>query len=310
VNAFGIGIAWAPFIFYFWRHGVLFELFDATLFYNITYGVSSQPRLFQSVLRLVDRLKPISTLAVCALVVSASVVTNLCASLRARPAHEKDMAPFTLWGMLVLLWVFFDLAGAMAGGRNYPHYFLTLTPSLSLICGLAYWKLTEAIGFSPDAREARIVLAALLLGPLLFTQIQDAYELRNALTDSRSKDFYDRGMEFLATTRQPTDTMFMWDCQWKFYFTSKMRSPSRYTCAEYIRDSPRTAEKIRNRIFIDLEQKPPSFLVDITENQTIRAADEAAYGWFHRFIEQNYRLAFSENRLRIYMLIRGRMTAD
>ncbi len=317
VNAFGIGVAWAPFIFYFWRHDVLFELFNATLFYNLAYSVSGQPGVFQHVMRVVDQLQPISTLAVCALVVSALVVKDLWASLRAVRAREKDVAPFTLWGMLVVLWALFDLAGAMAGGRYYPHYFLTLTPSLSLIGGLAYWKLGETTGFSPDARQARIVLAALLLGPLLVAQIRDANQLRYALTDSRSKDFYDRGMEFVANTRRPTDTMFMWDCIPIFYFTSKMRSPSRYLCAEYIqyyiRNSAVTAEKIRDRIFNDLEQKPPSFLVDHTENQTVRVADETAYRWFHRFIEQNYRLAFSENRLRIYVLriyvlIQGRKT--
>jgi hypothetical protein len=118
VNAFGIVVAWAPFVLYFWWHGGLFELFDATLFYNITYGTSSQPGLFQSVFRVVSHLQPIATLAVCALVVSVLVANNLYASLRAVLAREKDVAPFTRWGMLVVLWVLCDLAGAMAGGRE------------------------------------------------------------------------------------------------------------------------------------------------------------------------------------------------
>jgi hypothetical protein len=100
--------------------------------------------------------------------------------------------------------------------------------------------------------------------------------------------------------------MFTWDGTPHFYFTSKMRSPSRYLSADYIRDSPVTMEKIRDRIFNDLEHKPPSFLVDKTENPTVRVTDDTAYRWFHRFIEQNYRLAFSENRLSIYVLDRAR----
>jgi Dolichyl-phosphate-mannose-protein mannosyltransferase len=303
VNAFGIVIAWAPFVFYFWRHGGLFELFNATLFYNITYGASSQPGLFQSVFRVVGQLQPIATLAVCALVVSVLVANTLCSSLRAVLAREKDVAPLTLWGMLVVLWVLVDLAGAMAGGRNYAHYFLTLTPSLSLMGGLAYWTLAETIGCSPDACQARIVLAALLLGPLLFAQIHDANHLRGALTASRPKDYSDRGMEFLSNTRKPTDTMFTWGTIPSYYFTSKMRSPSRYLGADMIFDSPVTAEKMRDQILKDLEQKPPSFLVDNTANQTKQITDETVNRWFHRFTEQNYRLAFSENGLRIYELV-------
>jgi hypothetical protein len=303
VNACGIVVAWAPFVWYFWRHGGLFELFDATLFYNMTYGASSQRGLFQSVFGVMSQLQPLAPLAGGALVVSVLVAKNLWTSRRAVLAREQDVAPFTRWGLLVVLWVVGDLAGAMAGGRNYAHYFLTLTPSLSLLGGLAYWRLADTLGCSPDAQQARIIVAALLLGPLLVAQMHDANHLRAVLTQARVKDFEDRGMEFLANTHQPTDTLFTWDCLWHFYFATKMRSPSRYLCAEYIRDSPVTGAKIQERIVNDLEHKPPSFLVDKTENPTGRVADDTAYRWFHRFIEQKYRLAFSENRLRIYVLV-------
>ena len=41
----------------------------------------------------------------------------------------------------------------MAGGRNYAHYFLPLTPSLSLLGGLAYWRLADTLGDAPAARR-------------------------------------------------------------------------------------------------------------------------------------------------------------
>jgi len=205
-----------------------------------------------------------------------------------------------------VLWVLGDLAGALAGGRNYAHYFLTLTPSLSLLGGLAYWTLAAPLGGAPATRQARLVVAALLLGPLLVAQMHDANKLRYALTHARAKDFEDRGIEFLANTRQPADTLFTWNCLPRFYFALKMRSPSRYLCADYIHDSPVTAAKIRERIFNDLEHQPPSFLVYKTDNPIVRVADDTANRWFYHFIEQHYRLAFFENSLRIYVLDRAR----
>jgi len=112
----------------------------------------------------------------------------------------------------------------------------------------------------------------------------------------------------VAKTRQPTDTLFTWDCRGDFWFVTKMRSPSRYLCAEYIGlitlNSPVTAAKIRARIFNDLERQPPSFVVDKTTNPTGRLADDMDYRWFQSFLDHNhYRLAFSENSLRIYALV-------
>ena len=253
---------------------------------------------------VVDRLQPLAPLAVGALVVAVGVAHQLWASRRAVLARVQAVAPYTHWGLLGVLWGVCDLAGAMAGGRNYAHYFLPLTPSLSLLGGLAYWRLAAPHGGTPDARLARFGVAALLLGPLLVMQLHDTNHLRGVLTQARVQEVEDRGLEFLAHTRQPTDTLFTWDCMWQLYFTTNMRSPSRYLCAEYIDASPVTAAKIQERIINDLEQAPPSFVVDKTDNPTERVAADPAYHWFHHFIEDKYRLAFVENSLRIYVLNR------
>jgi Dolichyl-phosphate-mannose-protein mannosyltransferase len=306
VNACGIIVAWAPCVWYFWRHGALFALFDATLFYNLTYGASSQRGVFHSLLSVVDRLQPLAPLAVGALVVAVRMAHQLWASRRAVLAREQEVAPCTRWGLLGVLWVGGDLAGALAGGRHYAHYFLPLTPSLSLLGGLAYWTLAAPRGGAPAARHVRLGIAALLLGPLLIVQLHDANHLRAVLTQGRVQEVEDRALEFLAHTRTPTDTLFTWDCMPLFYFALKMRSPSRYLGADYIRDSPVTAAKIRERLVNDLDRQPPSFVVDKTNNPTERGAADPAYRWFQHFLAHKYRLAFAENSMRIYVLDRAR----
>jgi len=304
VNACGLVVAWVPCVWYFWQHGGVVALFDATVFHNITQGASSQPGVARSVFGVVGRLQPLAPLVAGALVVAVVVAHQLWAARRAILARAQAVAPFTRWGLLSVLWVAGDLAGAMAGGRNYAHYFLPLTPSLSLLGGLAYWRLTAPHGGVPDVRLARLGVAALLLGPLLVAQLHDANHLRGVLTQPRAQEVEDRGMAFLAHTRQPTDTLFTWDCLWQWYFTTNMRSPSRYLCAEYIYASPVTAAKIQERIVHDLEHQPPSFVVDRTDNSTGRVADDPAYQWFHHFIEHKYSLVFADNSVRIYVFNR------
>jgi dolichyl-phosphate-mannose-protein mannosyltransferase len=300
VNACGIVVAWAPCVWYFWRHGALFALFDATVFYNLTYGASSQRGVVHSLLAVVDRLQPLASLAAGALVVAVGVVYQLWASRPAVLARAQAVAPCTRWGVLALMWAGSDLAGAMAGGRNYAHYFLPLTASLSLLGGLAYWRLTATLG---PARYARFGIAVLLLSPLLLTQLQDANHLRGVLTQGRPPEVGERALAFLVAARQPSDTLFTWDCLWAWHFATHMRSPSRYLCAEYIRDSPVTAATVQDRIVTELAHHPPTFLVDTTADPLARAAADAAYRWLHDFLAHQYRVAFAAHSIRIYRLV-------
>ncbi len=277
----------------------MFELFNATLLYNLTYGANAQPGLLAAVRRILEQIERVSTLAVCAVVVAAVVVHNLLA--RREPARGQQVAP--PWSMLAVLWVVFDLAGASAGGNYFPHYFLPLTLSLSLTAGFAYWTAAGRLDAVPGTSTTRAVVAAVILGPLLFLQVDDAHKLREAIVGPRAQGPMDRAIAFVLNTRKPGDTLFTWDFMPVFYAGSKMRSPSLYLSAFYVLDSPRTAKGVRDRIVSDLERTPPTFLAEMTP--TYLTSDPASSRWLRCFVDQNYRLGFSEAHMRVYVLTAG-----
>ena len=300
LNAGGLLLAWVPCLVYFWWHGVVGDLLDASLLYNLTYGAHSQRGLLPSLFGVMTRLQPLAPLTIGALLVAAGVTYELWRACGRRALHDPIQAPGTRWGFLALLWAGADLAGAMAGGRNYAHYFLPLTASLSLLGGLTYWRLTALT----TAYSARLGIAALLLGPLLLVQVHDANHLRGILTQPYAEEGEDRAMAFLTAMRQPTDTLFTWDGQANFHWTLRLRSPSRYLSADYLRDSPVTTPQIWERLRHDLAHQPPSFVVDKTINPVERAAADPAYCWFQDFLAHQYHVGFAEGSLRIYVLER------
>jgi hypothetical protein len=136
---------------------------------------------------------------------------------------------------------------------------------------------------------------------VLLVQVHDANHLRGILTQPHAEEGEDRAMAFLTAMRQPMDTLFTWDGQANFNWTLRLRSPSRYLSADYLRDSPVTTPQIWERLHRDLERQPPSFIVDKTPDPAARAATDPAYDSFLHFLAEQYHAAWTEGSLRIYI---------
>jgi hypothetical protein len=228
---------------------------------------------------------------------------------------------------LGLAWLGFDLLGALAGGRHYPHYFLALTPSLAVLAGLAYRALMEpkgrrealeppalALGAPrglaasmgawtwPGRRLLPIALFALVLGPMLPRQAYDLAAAR-ALLLNGPPAYEDRLLaDLLERRRTPGDTLFSWTYRPAVFLSTGMRAPGRVLDAHYVGDSTAAQATFGQDILADLRRRPPAFLVDGTPDQDALARTDPIYREFLALARGDYVLVHvtPRDRLRLY----------
>jgi hypothetical protein len=281
------------------------EFVEASLIYNLLYGAVSYDSIPFAIFNAVDHLRPLASIVV-SVVVGAIIYVGRCAPARhSQAAEERSRQALCFWWPLALLWVVFDLAGALAGGRSYPHYFLTLAASLSVTAGLTYWFLIG--GISDAARRSAIdkAIFALIIGSLLLPQMLDIRQLRQWILLPSERHAWAKDWEAVVThlnaIRGPSDTLFTWDYMPGVYFTTEMNTPTRLLDAHYIFDSAHSHRKFGEELLRGLEQ-PPTFLVDGWNNpakERFRAGDPV-YRKFREVLEQNYVWLYTVRRFRVY----------
>lgn len=307
IDLTGALLATLPFAAYFWKYHALLQMISASLTYDIRYGVASQTHLFSEPFIVASRLAPVGSLVACFL---AGLVWFSASKWRALGVRQFGQDKLDFFMPLTLLWVLADLCGALAGGRNYHHYFLCLIPSLSVGAGLAYWFVTDKIR-TETAGAANTVILILVLGPLLFPQAQDVLRLRDALYTSSaslpSQNPEELVAAYLNKVRKPGDTLFIWNYLPMIYFETEMPSPTVLPDAHYLRDCRNCREMFGPELLNQLKSSPPNFIVDGTPHPSSIAArhPNSTYASFYEFVEEHYDMSYAVNfhapsRLRVY----------
>jgi Dolichyl-phosphate-mannose-protein mannosyltransferase len=305
-NVAGALAAWLPVCWYFWRHSALRELLDASFLYNVRYGLAGQAHFLSEPFVLAAMLQPLASLVAC-----AAIGLGFCGLLFVRLPRgwrgREELEEYSFW-VLALFWLFFDLAGVIAGGRNLPHYFLSLAPSLSVCAGFTYWFMVHRT--SADER-IRIAIVLMIVGPLLFAQSQDVLEIRGAVTKAEDV-LYVRGLwvpytspqdkiaAYLNAVREPGDTLFTWDYLPEIYFATGMKSPSRQMFAFHLRDSRKAWKEFGDEILRDLGRAPPAFIVDGTGRPDRKAAGDSVYRDFRQLVDGSYVLVYAADQYKVY----------
>lgn len=308
-GAAGVVAAWLPAVAYFGWHGGLAQMLDGALLYNLEYGTASQPPVWESLLRIGPRLQPLSTLVVgTAILVAAITVTGLAPAVPlrggARAGAEGPPGPSASAAILILMWVLFDLIGAVAGGRNYSHYYLPLAASLSAAAGLALWVLLPPKPL--PARRLRVAsLGALLLAAPAFEAAMDTNRLiRIVGGGSRVDRIWEGAAAHLKEAGEPGQTLFTWNFVPALYLETGMRSPIRLASAQYLSDSPQSARRFGPEIITGLTASPPAFLVDGgPPPEGPSEAGEAYHAAYRELLARRYSLTYEESGptgLRVY----------
>jgi hypothetical protein len=299
-NSAGALIAWVPFAMYFWRHNALREFVEASLTYNLYYGAASYGSMPFALFNAVANLRPLASIVVCVVVGAIIYVGRYATARHSRAPEESSQQALCFWWPLALFWVVFDLAGALAGGRSYPHYFLAVA------AGLTCWFLMG--GIADAARRLGIdkAIFALIIGPLLLPQMLDVRQLRQWVRFPSERHAWAKDWEAVAThlnaVRAPVDTLFTWDYMPGVYFMTEMNTPTRLLDAHYIFDSAHSHRRFGKEILRGLEQTPPTFLVDgwnKAAEERLRAGDPL-YGKFRELIDHHYIWIYTAGKFRVY----------
>jgi Dolichyl-phosphate-mannose-protein mannosyltransferase len=304
VTSVGALAAWLPAASYFWRHNAFGELVYAAWTFNIYYGAASQTTILSAAFDALSRLQLLASLVVCAIVGLIPYIRLVTSGRSLGPEDKRGQTP-CFWWPLALLWVVFDLAGALAGGRNYPHYFLPLAASLSVVAGLTYWFLVESIPNQPGWWGLDKALFALIVGPLIFAQVLDVRQMLSWARGSSERPAV-KSREAVAThlnaIRSPSDTLFTWDYLPRIYFATEMKSPMRLLDAQHIFDSAQAHRRFGEEIVRGLNRTPPTFMVEgwrRADREHLGIGDPV-YRKFQEFLETNYVRIYTFDNLRLY----------
>jgi hypothetical protein len=295
VNLAGIALPCAPVAAYFERHGALGEMLNASIFYNISYGLHSPGHVRGIPFHFALGLVPVASVAICSFV--GLVLFALCRKWVPPNMVRGAMESLHVFWGLALLWLIYDSAGVMAGGRYYEHYFLCLLPSLCIVASCTCWFLISLLPASRQANLVANVLLILVAAPLLLPQLRDLNKIwavvthrGEALPDFQAAARIASVSRFIDSHRQSGATLFTWDYVPSIYLETGLPAASRYLDAHYMHDSPHAFSSIGNQILRDLRRTPPTFVVDATPDPQALAQRNPIYRQFLDFVGAQYKL--------------------
>jgi hypothetical protein len=300
----GVLAAWAPFAGYFALHHGLGAMVDACFVAPVMYRAGGGQSILFRLNILASNLQPLASL-----IVAAGVGITLYFAAIARrglnpPDAEENARDLQFLWPLAVLWFFGDLCGALAGGRGYAHYFLALVPSLSVVVGFTYWELVPRIPRYPNGNQLKMVMLALIVGPLFFPQSLDVRDFLNLTVKHEAPTVrsWEKMAKSINERRSAWDTLFVWDYLPGIYFATGMRSPTKQLFAFRIFQSPAFHEKFGEEIIHELNAEPPTFIVDATADSEIAALrqKDSVYNRFRQLVDGDYLLVDRVEGLKLY----------
>ncbi len=171
----------------------------------------------------------------------------------AAPAHS-DLA-FPLIIALVDLPVAFGLA--ILTGRNFPHYFMPLIPSLAILFAYGIYSLLQAAA-SPARRGLVYAWLAALMLPVFVPGIQMTLQQLHPRGDRQVEDV----AAYLQANTQPGEPVLQWGIAPAVYILADRTAPTRFYFANPLFFDGYSGEWHTSRLLADLQAHPPVLIVD------------------------------------------------
>jgi hypothetical protein len=169
VTALTVALESCAILSFIWWAGTLGQLWAAYWVYNASYG-----RGISTIIRIADTISLWLGLAHQPLfIVAAAGSLVLTGSLRHRPQEREPLMPFEFRLFLVIA-LPLQLLAYLIPGRLYPHYLLSLWPTMMILGGVGGAWLDAgrfALARSP-ARAAGLVAAGVLIFAVLLRQVR------------------------------------------------------------------------------------------------------------------------------------------
>ncbi len=153
------------------------------------------------------------------------------------------------------------LAGALLPGKNFPHYFIQVTPFLAVLTGIGSAIFMNIKGWN------RIIASSFLAGSLVWytVSIYPYYFLLSPKEVSVAKfgaDFTQSEIiaKYIKERTGPKDYLFQWGFQPELYFLTGLRAPLPYVMSIYA-PFEREPDKVKLKLIQSLLQTRPTYIV-------------------------------------------------
>jgi hypothetical protein len=317
----GVVIAWLPVCLYFAYHHALVEMMNASLIYSVNYGLV-HPRSVAGLLLLIyENLQRVGVICIFVFVGFCTfVLADSDFVVRMQPGKIPTLEFFL---PLAALWLLVDLIAALAGGRNHPHYFLCLMPSLSVMAGATFCILLSTIGESASIKSIQLCFFAVLIAPLVLYHFEnDSREFvhlvkyRHLLSHDKRFGHHAPTMNeqlkniqtYMRTIKNEKDTLFSVEYAPWIFTTLNMKSPI-YVLDTGLRKqfTGALSRRFGHDVLQRLEANAPVFIIDTTAEPEAAERKDSFYKEFIQFINNRYEFVtefpLSSTQVRLYKIV-------
>jgi hypothetical protein len=149
-------------------------------------------------------------------------------------------------------------------GRAYPHYYLTLLPSLAIFSGIAFWGISNLILKVSKRNIPMIFFTIIAIGIVLLSGSFKSYrenigELRN-VKDSNNL------VQIIQNSSSPNDTILLWGAESAYNFYAQRVSPSKYVYQYPLYTNGYVTQQMIEGFIDDIIQNRPALIID-TKNE-------------------------------------------
>jgi Dolichyl-phosphate-mannose-protein mannosyltransferase len=189
--------------------------------------------------------------------------------------------------IFILLWFSFSLFNALFSGRGYPHYLLSVLPSISLVAGLC---------FATQNLKARTgIFLSLILGLCLLVANFGLPNFRTTIGYYRYSLLFEAGRidrtvyyqkafggiptrndevaQFIKTHTTPSESVFVWGNYPQVYLLAGRQPPVKYWTAFQITFNEQTLKETE----LALKRNPPTYIIVLAKTQEPFPFEMTAY---------------------------------
>jgi hypothetical protein len=265
---------------FFVDKGALTHVISDTFFYNLVYASASVKSRISS---LNQGLNIFTKTGLTQLALIGYIATFVSLILRRNTAQYSIPKSFGKWvgfsvgasptpafptpvGMLyrsplwliVLIDLPIELILASLPGRSYPHYYMSLLPTLALFAGFTIWLILNRILLMGIPRIATILLiigVIVLWFRMLFDPYFSVVEDFKQIDDSTIA-------AYIEQTTSSNDSVLLWGAETTTNFLTQRRSPSRFVYQYPLYKTGYTDEKMIIDFLEDILTHKPRLIID------------------------------------------------
>jgi hypothetical protein len=254
----GVAIPLAFVAIYFWHYGLLRDLFDAVIIYNLSYAATKisalNPLIFGS-----DVLGISLWLGIVGYIF---LLINI-RSFIFEKGSELNIALLIGWPLAIIT--------VDPSGRGYPHYFTNWVPFIALLSTIVYSKALSIIWVSRLknllVRQIMISSIALFLAVIVFIgsgSFSLYAKVVRSLSNPENRERFSVISDYVRFHTDPGDYVLFWAARPGENFMSRRSAPSAYILYPILVSSPIT-EQFNIQFLRDLKRNQPILIVDLND---------------------------------------------